>query len=106
MWADQLGDEPAELKTVVESEGSDSVGAALIRKKLLDLFDRLLGVEVDERSTEIDNAYRLFVDIWTRRREFARSMSTEFFRPLVCDFALDHRFFEGILDHTIVLQEK
>ena len=105
VWADQLGDELAELQAVVESEASHSVGSAAIRNTLVDLHDKLLGMNVDVHSREIEETYQLFVDVWTRKRDFARSGSANFFEPLVCNFALDRRFFEGILEDVLVVKE-
>ena len=105
VWADQAGDELPKVEIAVESDDENSAGAKSIRGKLIDLHDLLFGIELDERSPEIIDAYRMFVDVWTRKREFAQSVSTSFFEPLVCEFALDHRFFDGFLDDAIVMKE-
>ena len=101
VWGDQLGDELARLEILVESDTTASVGAMAVREKLAQLHDRLLGLEVGPSSAEVDQAYRLFVDVWERKRE----LSDSFFEPLVCEFNADHLYLEGILDDALVERE-
>jgi len=99
-WADQAGDELPRLSVVVESNAESSAGAQAIRKKLAELHEKLLGVRVTPRSPDVENAYRLFVDVWERKRE----AQDDWFEHWNCDIWRDHFFFDGILDD--VLEER
>ncbi len=98
-WADQTGDEPAELSVLIESDTESSVGAAAIRKKLVELHERLLGVEVDDASPEIHIAYDLFVNVWGRKQN---SADVNFFQEYGCDFSQDTEYLDGILEGAIL----
>ena len=93
-WADQFGDELAQLEVFVDSDTVNSVGARAIRAKLVELHDKLLGVEVDDTSPEVQAAFDLFVEVWRRGRDSDESE----FRSVRCDFGEDHQYFDGILD--------
>ena len=95
-WADQAGDELARLAVLVESDTESSRGAETIRNKLVDLHDRILGVQVDAESAEIESAYRLFVEVWERKREADNYSDT------LCDWGTDLGFLDGILDDAVV----
>ena len=100
-WADHAGDELPKLGVVVESDTEDSsAGTRTIRNKLVELYDKLLGVQVTPHSPDVESAYRLFVDVMERGRE-ARKLS---FRGSDCywNWLTDLRFFEGILDDAVV----
>ena len=93
-WADQFGDELAQLEVFVDSDTVNSGGARAIRAKLVELHDKLLGVEVDDTSPEVQAAFDLFVEVWRRGRDSDESE----FRSVRCDFDEDHQYFDGILD--------
>ena len=102
-WATHAGDELPRLSVLVESGAEDSAGAAAIRNKLVELHDKLLGVQVAPDSPDVEAAYRLFVDVWHRKR---KSEDTETdFRWLRCDWQRDIFFYEGILDGAVVEYE-
>ena len=101
VWADQAGDELPRLSVGVESDAEDSAGAAAIRNKLVELHDKLFGVQVTFESPEVDAAYRLFVDVMTRGRE-AQDTWFEWWRSEWND---NHFLLEGILDDTVVERE-
>ena len=63
-----------------------------IRNKLVDLHDKLLGVEVAASSPEIDAALALFVDVWKRHD------SGGDFPGGRCDPWRDEHYFDGIAD--------
>ena len=94
-WGDHAGDELPMLHVMVESDTENSVGAAGIRSKLVELHDKLLGVQVEPDSPDVEAAYRLFVDTWQRGRATLHGH----FDDCVPD---DHFYFEGILDDIIV----
>ena len=93
-WGDQAGDEFPKLSIVVESDAEGSAGSGAIRNKLVELHDKLLGVQVTPDSPDVEATYRLFVDVWERNREAADNRF-EWWR---CGFARDFLYFEGILD--------
>ncbi len=94
VWADQAGDEFAELQILVESDAERSAGAAAIRRQLADLHRDLLGVAAEPDSTEVDEAFRLFVEVWRRKREAGEE--GDICWPNHCRWWDDLRFFEGI----------
>ena len=94
VWADQAGDELAELQILVESDMERSAGAAAIRRQLADLHRDLLGVAAAPDSAEVDEAFRLFADVWRRKREAGEEGDVCW--PAHCGWADDRRFFEGI----------
>ena len=100
-WADQAGDDLPRLEVLVESVSDDSsAGAATIRNKLVELHEKLLGVSVTPHSPDVEAAYRLFVDVWERKRG-SEDTETDF-RSLQCDWWRDVRFWDGILDDAVV----
>ena len=98
-WAEQAGDELAKVEMTVESDTRDSAGAKAIRNKLVELHEKLLGVDVDADSDDVEAAYQLFVEVWERKR---RLENTYFFYPSECNFASDHRYLDRILDDAVV----
>ena len=98
-WASHAGDELPRLSVVVESETEGS-GAGTIRAKLVELFDKLLGVQVTPHSPDVEAGFRLFAEVMERGRE-AQKFS---FRGSECywNWLTDLRFFEGILDDALV----
>ena len=73
-----------------------------IRRKLVELHDKLLGVHVTPHSPDVEAAYRLFEDARARRRE-ARS---DWFTIWNCEsWWEDKYFFEGISDDILLLYE-
>ena len=100
--AEQAGDEYPRLEVTVESDSQDSAGANAIRGKLVELHEKLLGVRVTPHSPDVEAAFRLFVEVWERKR----SQDTEAdFRSLQCDWWRDIRFWNGILDDALVEYE-
>ena len=102
VWADQAGDELARLKVVVEDANGSGAGADAIRSKLVELYDKLLGVQVTPHSTDVESAYRLFVNAMERRRAGQRGQF-EFWH---CANGLDVSYFDGILDDAVVVYEE
>ena len=99
-WGDQAGDELPRLSVTVESDAENSAGAATIKDKLVELHDKLLGVQVTPDSPDVEAAYRLFVDVWQRGYE-SRDDWFDW-----CGDGGDILFFEGgILDDVIVQHE-
>ena len=94
-WADHAADEVPLLHVMVESDTENSVGAAGIREKLVELHDKMLGVQVEPDSPDVEAAYRLFVNTWQRGRETLHGEFEE------CRLD-DHFFFDGILDNALV----
>ena len=67
-FQDQGGDDPAMLIVSVESDIETSQGAKAIRNKLVELYEKLLGVTVTADSPDIEAAFRLFVEVWEKGR--------------------------------------
>ena len=102
-WAEQAGDELPRLDVVVESATGTGRGAGIIRQKLVELHDKLLGVRVTPYSADVDAAFGLFVDVWERRRELQANEAwtlTDWRCPLN-----DISYFDGILDDVVVRRE-
>ena len=100
-WAQQHGDELAKLEVVVESDTASSAGGEAIKDKLVDLYRDMLGTRVDTGSRDVAIAYRLFVDVWERKRR-AEDAS---FLDSPCEFYQDKDYFEGILEGARVPEE-
>ena len=96
-WGDQAGDELPRLEVAVLDPALSSAGAAAIREKLVELHDKLLGVDVTPYSVDVDAAFNLFVDVMER----GRGTEEAHFRWWECALE-DIYFFEGILDDIVV----
>ena len=95
-WADHAGDELPRLSVAVESDAGGSAGSGAIRNKLVELHDKLFGVQVRPDSPDVEAAYRLFVDVWERQREAGDG----WFELRRCHIN-DASYFEGILDGAV-----
>ena len=100
-FADQAGDELPRLGIAIDSNPTDSAGAAAIRSTLVELHDKLLGVQVAADSPDIDAAYRFFLEVWQR----GVAAQEDFFEPWQCRWWDDIRFLEGIVDDALVWRE-
>ena len=80
----------------------DVTAVNAIRNKLVELHDKLLGVQVARDSEDVEAAYRLFVQVM----EGARASGHDWFDWWVCDRDIDELFYEGILDNAWVLDEE
>ena len=97
-WADQAGDELPKLLFTVRSDPDNSDGVDVVRNKLVELHDKLLGVRLAPNSPDVEAAYRLFVDMQQRGRQ----AQADDFDWVDCRWDWDHFFFDGILDHAVV----
>ena len=109
VWAEQAGEDLPKLRVTVNSDAKTSVGAAIIRNKLVELHDKLLGVQVAPDSPDVETAYRLFVDVWQRN---LRSQDMEVNFRWLCDwegdlfyapFAGNVAFFEKYYQRMLVV---
>jgi len=73
-----------------------------VRNKLVELHDRLLGVQVRPESPDVEAAYRLFVEVSER----ADASAYGGFEWWSCERHIDHLFFEDILDNVWALRER
>ena len=94
--ADQAGDELARLEVAVPNATLSGAGAAAIRDKLVELHEKLLGVEVTPYSPDVDAAFRLFVDVMER----GQGLEEKHFLWWSYGYN-DIYFFEGILDNLV-----
>ena len=100
-WGTQAGDEFPKLSVVVESDADNSAGAGVIRNKLAELHDKLLGVQVASDSPDVESAYLFFIDVWERRTE----SENQRFEWWQCQWWQDIKFLEGVLDDAVVEKE-
>ena len=101
-WATHAGDDLPRLSVLVESEAEGSAGAVAIRNKLVELHDKLLGIQVAPDAPEVEAAYRLFVDVLHRKHT---SANAEVYFPLWsrgCDWQADIFFYDDILEGAVV----
>ena len=100
-WAKQAGDELPQLTVSVESDAEGSPGENAIRNKLVELYDKLLGVRATPHSRDVDLAYRLFVDVMN----LGRGRGNHQLNYYHCNGGLPLDYFEGILDDVVVVRE-
>ena len=98
--AEHAGAELPRLDVAVLDATHSGGGVAAIRDKLVELYDKLLGIRVTPHSPEVNAAFELFVDVTER----GSSSGEGSFNPWDCRFWEDKLFFEGILDD--ILQER
>ena len=72
--------------------------ADTIKGKLVELHDKLLGLQVGPDSPEVAAAYRLFADVAARGRQAGK----DWFEWWRCSINEDHFSLEGILDGAVV----
>ena len=101
-WADLAGDQLPFLDFAIESDTETSAGAKAIRNKIAELHETLLGVEVSAESEEVEDAYRLFVEVWERRRDTGNN----WFFDTACNYGSDIRYFDGIADDVLILHQR
>ena len=92
------GEESAMLEMVVESDIETSRGARAIRRKLVELHQKLLGMTVTVDSPEVEAAFRLFVEVWERKRRANGSDWRE--ERIDCDIR-DQLYYEEIADDVL-----
>ena len=97
-FQEAAGEESAMLEMVVESDIETSRGARAIRRKLVELHEKLLGMTVTVDSPEVKAAFRLFVEVWERKRRANGSDWRE--EDIVCDIQ-DQLYYEGIADDVL-----
>ena len=98
-WADQNHPtELAKLEMTVETDTERAAGARLIKSKLVELFDKLHGIQVTVDSPEVQEAYGLFVEIWDQKQG---AYGNDFLwndENIDIAWASDQHFFDGIAD--------
>ena len=95
-WADRAGDELARLEIAVESDAERSASANRIRGKLIELYDKLHGIQVTADSPEVQESYRLFVEVWERKRGAYGDSFHWNEEKIDIEWASDPHFFDGI----------
>ena len=73
-----------------------------IRHKLVELHEKLLGVQVTAHSPDVESAWRLFVDVRRRGREAGDDW---FNNDSSCPWWHDHLYLDGILEDSLVEHE-
>ena len=92
-----LPDGQRRLFAGIEPTESD---AAAVKAKLVELHDKLLGVQVTAESPDVAAAYRLFVEVSTHGQQ----ADEDWFEYWRCGRVWDRRFWEGILDKAVILR--
>ena len=82
-------------------------GANVVRNKLVELYDKLLGVQVTPYSRDVESTYRLFLDEVERARDSGRDPFYWVHQNWSCYYGWvnDHLYFDGILDDVVVTRE-
>ena len=93
-----LPDAERRLFAGIDQHVTPNRGANTIRDKLVELHDKLLGVQVTPHSPDVEAAYRLFVDVMERGRE----AKDHWLEAWQCRWWGDHSYLEGILDNAVV----
>ena len=70
--------------------------ARRIRAKLVELFDKLHGIQVAADSPEVQDAYDLFVEVWQRKRQQDGSHFLWNDENVEVEWLSDQYFFDGI----------
>ena len=99
------GSEPAVLRIALESDDGASAGAMAVRRKLVELYDRLLGVTETVDSPEVEAAFRLFVDVWNLKRGDAASRHF-FYGEERCAVGNDHLFLSEVADELLLIDDQ
>lgn len=104
IWADHGGDEQPLFFMAANSTSENSAGSRAIKSKLVDLHGKLLGEELNEESTEIQERYELLVDSWKRNK----SRGATFNSGRNCNHGSDYRFLEGVVEEPVreIFEEK
>ena len=95
--ADRGGDELPRLEVWALNATLSGSGAAAIRDKLVELHEKLLGVEVTPHSPDVDAAFNLFVEVMER----GQGLEETHFRWWECGFD-DIYYFSGLRDDILV----
>ena len=95
-----LPDAQRRLFAGIDQHVTPESGANTIRNKLVELHDKLFGVQVTPHSPDVEAAYRLFADVMDRGRD-RRAFS---FRGSDCywNWLQDLSYFDGILEGAVV----
>ena len=102
-WANHAGEGLPVLSVLVEDADGSGAGADAVRRKLVELYDEVLGVRVTPHSPDVEAAYRIFVNAMERRREAEMGW---FDRWDCLQHDLDRSYFDGILDDAVVEYEE
>ena len=82
-------------KSVTPGSGN---GEVAIRRKLVELHQKLFGERVTSQSEEVSRTYEFLVDVWNRKRE---STWSRFFDGSECRWSSDARYFDDIPDNAL-----
>ena len=82
----------------LDDSPATEVGSAAIKRKLAELHSNLFGVAATVGSPDVEEAYRLFVEVWNRKRS---TEGDQFPGLMRCEFRSDHLYFEGIADDVL-----
>ena len=111
-WGSQVSGIGPTMGVTIDSLSNqhDTLGARAIKAQLVQLLDRMLGVETEDDSAVTKELYTLFLNLWAHTQQYDDHGST--FpgklagRNLNCEYSNDYRFLEGIVDPAYVCEEK
>ena len=101
-YQDRAGDDPARMSVTVESDDGVSAGATAIRHKLVDLHLKLFGVEVAPDSPDVNEAFDVFFEVWSRIRQADGDHFDS--SQITCDHD-DQTYFDGLVDDPLSFTE-
>ena len=94
---DLYGDQAPQLQVVVEGASPTPTGERAVKRQIARLHERLLGAAPEAAIAEAQTTYRLFLEIWQRKRA---SGETGFW-DAACQWDSDIRFLDGFLPDAI-----
>ena len=102
-----LPDAERRLFAGIDQYVTPSRGADTIRNKLVELYDKLLHAQVTPHSSDVEAAYRLFVDVVKNGPSSQDDWFATYrwFAHWECGWTSDRFFLEGILDDAVVEYE-
>ena len=104
-WANRAGEELAQLGIAVSSSHAENTaGANSIKTKLIDLIDKLHGIEVTADSQEVHNAYELFVEVWERKQRSLEGHILWNDENISNVWHSDAYFLDGIADNSFSIE--
>ena len=93
---------PSQLAARLFRDRAALPGSERIRRKLVDLHWKFFGVRSTTDSPDIDAAYRLFVEVWERKRRTEGNHFSD--GQIECPIE-DTAYFDGIIENAVVVDE-
>ena len=104
-WADHGGDDLPLLEIAVNSDTERSFAANRIKSKMVELYDKLLGISVTTDSVEVQNAYELFVEVWDRKQGMYGTHFLWNDEKISAAWTSDQHYLDGMVDDVFVYRD-